>query len=312
MDNLLIVGSGPSGYTAAIYAARAGLAPVVLAGSITAGGALMNTTEVENFPGFPDGIMGPDLMANLQSQAEKFGAKIIWDDGVSFELAGPVKTVTTATGDTISARSVILALGSEYRKLGVPGEAELAGRGVSYCATCDGFFFKDQNIVVVGGGDSAMEEATFLSRFAAKVTVIHRRNELRASKILVDRAKANPKIHFLWDTVVTKVNGANSVTSLTVENLLTGEKTDFPATGIFVAIGQDPRTELLGHQVALDPDGYILVAGRSSRTDVPGVFASGDVIDRTYQQAITAAASGCVAALDAQDYLATLPQDAQK
>jgi len=309
MAALLIVGSGPAGYTAAIYAARAGFAPTVLAGSVTAGGALMNTTEVENFPGFPAGIMGPDLMANMQEQAEKFGAQVIWDDVNEFALTGPVKTVTTALGDTYSADAVILALGSEYRKLGVPGEVEYSGRGVSYCATCDGFFFKDQHLIVVGGGDSALTEALFLTKFASKVTVVHRRDELRASAVMAQRAKENPKIEFVWDSVVNKINGTDGkVTSVTLENLKTGETSEVPAGGVFVAIGHDPRTEVLNGQVELDKDGYIVVEGRSTRTNLTGVFACGDVVDHTYRQAITAAGSGCAGALDAQAYLEALPE----
>jgi len=308
MSSLLIVGSGPAGYTAAIYAARAGYEPTVLAGSVTAGGALMNTTEVENFPGFPSGIMGPDLMANMQEQAEKFGAKVVWDDATEFALTGPVKTVTTALGDTITADAVILALGSEYRKLGVPGEAELSGRGVSYCATCDGFFFKDKHLIVVGGGDSALTEALFLTKFASSVTVVHRRDELRASAVMVERANANPKIDFVWNSVVESINGTDgSVSSVTLKDVLTNEITEIPASGVFVAIGHVPRTDVLAGQVALDSDGYIEVEGRSTRTNVPGVFACGDVVDHTYRQAITAAGSGCAAALDAQAYLEALP-----
>ena len=303
MRDLLIVGSGPAGYTAAIYAARSGLKPLVIAGSVSAGGALMNTTEVENFPGFPEGVLGPDLMAKFEQQAERFGAEIVFDDVAKFELAGPVKAVTTYLGDRHEARAIILATGSEYRKLGVPGELELSGKGVSYCATCDGFFFRDQHIIVVGGGDSAMEEATFLTRFASKVTVVHRRDSLRASQAMIDRATNSPKIDFLWDSVISAVNGTDKVTSVTVENLKTGAKTDIDATGVFVAIGHDPRSKLFADQVKLDSAGYVLVEGRSSLTSLPGVFACGDVVDHKYQQAITAAGSGCVAALDALDYL---------
>lgn len=306
--SLLIVGSGPAGYTAAIYAARAGYAPTVLAGSVTAGGALMNTTEVENFPGFPAGIMGPDLMANMQEQAEKFGANVVWDDAVSFSLGTSPKIVTTALGETLSADAVILALGSEYRKLGVPGETELAGRGVSYCATCDGFFFKDKHLVVVGGGDSALTEALFLTKFASSVTVVHRRAELRASAVMVERAAANPKIDFVWNSVVERINGTDgSVSSVSLRDVVSGEQTDVPTSGVFVAIGHEPRTQVLAGQVPLDSEGYIEVSGRSTRTNIPGVFACGDVVDHTYRQAITAAGSGCAAALDAGAYLESLP-----
>lgn len=308
MASLLIVGSGPAGYTAAIYAARAGLEPKVIAGAVTAGGALMNTTEVENFPGFPEGVMGPDLMAKMQEQAEKFGAQIVWDDVTEFDLTATPKKVTTAGGESYEADAVILALGSEYRKLGVPGEAELSGRGVSYCATCDGFFFKEQHVIVVGGGDSAITEALFLSKFASRVTVLHRRDELRASAVLAQRAKENPKIEFIWDSVINQINGTDGKTSsVTIENLKTSEKSTLDATGVFVAIGHDPRTPALNGQVALDDQGYIVVEGRSSITNLPGVFACGDVVDHTYRQAITAAASGCVAARDAEAYLDNLP-----
>ena len=300
---LIIVGSGPAGYTAAIYSARAGLAPTVIAGSVTAGGSLMNTTEVENFPGFPEGVMGPDFISKLQAQAERFGAQVVFDDVTKFELSGPMKTLTTALGDTYQAPAVILATGSDYRKLKVPGEAEFAGKGVSYCATCDGFFFRDQHIVVVGGGDSAMEEATFLTRFASQVTVVHRRDSLRASEIVAQRAEHNPKIKFLWNSVVEKVNGTDKVSSITVKNVITNEVSDLPVTGVFIAIGSDPRSELFGSQVKLHHDGYVAVEGRTSHTSLEGVFAAGDVIDHKYRQAVTAAASGCVAALDAQHFL---------
>jgi len=303
---LIIVGSGPAGYTAAVYAARAGLAPLVLAGSITAGGALMNTTEVENFPGFVDGIMGPELMENMQKQAERFGAQIEWDDAVSLELDGPVKVVTTGNGDVFSARAVILATGSAYRELGLEDEKRLSGRGVSWCATCDGFFFRDQEIVVVGGGDSAVEEATFLTRFASKVTMVHRRDTLRASKIMAERAEADPKIEFAWNSAVVGIHGADKVEGVRLRDTLTGEERDVAAGGLFVAIGHDPRTELVKGQVTLDDEGYIEVQGRSTRTNLEGVFACGDAVDHTYRQAITAAGSGCAAALDAQHYLADL------
>jgi thioredoxin reductase (NADPH) len=306
VHDVVIVGSGPAGYTAAVYAARAGLAPVVLAGSVTAGGALMNTTEVENFPGFPEAVMGPDLMDKMREQAEKFGARVVWDDAEQVELTGEVKTVVTGGGDTYRARAVILATGSAYRELGLPDEKRLSGRGVSWCATCDGFFFRDQNIAVVGGGDSAMEEATFLTRFASKVTVLHRRDSLRASKIMAERALANPKIEFAWNSEVVDITGENKVESLTVRDTVTGATREMPATGLFVAIGHEPRTDLVKGQVDLDDEGYILVEGRSTRTNLPGVFACGDAVDHTYRQAITAAGSGCSAALDAQAYLTAL------
>ena len=304
--DVIIIGSGPAGYTAAVYAARAGLAPLVLAGSITAGGALMNTTEVENFPGFTDGIMGPELMENMQKQAERFGAIIEWDDATELDLDGPVKTVRTGNGDTYTARAIILATGSAYRELGLDDEKRLSGRGVSWCATCDGFFFRDQHIVVVGGGDSAVEEATFLTRFASKVTMVHRRDSLRASKIMAERAANDPKIEFAWNSEVVGINGENKVESLRLRDTVTGEEREIDATGLFVAIGHDPRTELVKGQVELDDEGYIAVEGRSTRTNLPGVFACGDAVDHTYRQAITAAGSGCAAALDAQHYLADL------
>ena len=304
--DVIIIGSGPAGYTAAVYAARAGLAPLVLAGSITAGGALMNTTEVENFPGFTDGIMGPELMENMQKQAERFGAVIEWDDATEVELDGPIKTVRTGNGDTFTARAVILATGSAYRELGLPDEKRLSGRGVSWCATCDGFFFRDQHIVVVGGGDSAVEEATFLTRFASKVTMVHRRDSLRASKIMAERAANDPKIEFAWNSEVVGINGENKVESLRLRDTITGEEREIDATGLFVAIGHEPRTELVRGQVTLDDEGYIAVEGRSTRTNLAGVFACGDAVDHTYRQAITAAGSGCAAALDAQNYLAGL------
>lgn len=304
--DIIIVGSGPAGYTAAIYAARAGLAPLVIAGSVTAGGALMNTTEVENFPGFPDGIMGPEIMENLQKQAERFGAEVLWDDATELELTGEIKTVVTGGGETFTARAVILATGSSYRELGLEDEKRLSGRGVSWCATCDGFFFRDQEIIVVGGGDSAVEEATFLTRFAKRVTLVHRRDELRASKIMADRAKADPKIEFAWNSEVVAIHGDDKVTGVTLRDTRTGELREHPATGVFVAIGHEPRTELVVGQVKLDEAGYIEVEGRSTRTNLPGVFACGDVVDHTYRQAITAAGTGCAAALDAQHYLAAL------
>lgn len=302
--DVIVVGSGPAGYTAAIYAGRAGFSPLVIAGSVNTGGALMNTTEVENFPGFPEGIMGPDLMEKMQAQAEKFGAQVIFDDGVKFDLTGPIKTVDTGSEGEFKGRAIILALGSEYRHLGIPGEDQLSGHGVSFCATCDGFFFADQDIVVVGGGDSALEEATFLTRFARKVTIVHRRDSLRASKIMQERAFSNPKIEFAWDSQLVGIDGDDSVTGVRLRDTKTGAERSLPVTGVFIAIGHDPRTKVLDGQVDLDGQGYIVVDGRSSRTSVPGVFACGDVVDHTYRQAVTAAASGCTAALDAQEYLA--------
>jgi len=304
--DLIIVGSGPAGYTAAIYAARAGLAPLVIAGSVTAGGALMNTTEVENFPGFPDGVQGPELMENLQKQAEKFGAEVLWDDATSVDLTGPVKTVVVGGGETFTAKAVILSTGSAYRELGLPDEKRLSGRGVSWCATCDGFFFRDQEIIVVGGGDSAVEEATFLTRFGKRVTMVHRRGELRASKIMADRAKNDPKIDFAWNSEIVAIHGTDKVTGVTLRDTVTGETREHPATGVFVAIGHVPRTDLVVGQVDLDENGYIEVVGRSTATSLPGVFAAGDAVDHTYRQAITAAGTGCSAALDAQHYLADL------
>lgn len=305
IHQLVIIGSGPAGYTAAIYAARAGVEPIVLAGSITAGGALMNTTEVENFPGFADGIMGPELMEHMRAQAERFGARVEWDDATQVDLTGPVKRIETGNGDTYLARSVILATGSAYRELGLPDEKRLSGRGVSWCATCDGFFFKNQHIAVVGGGDSAVEEATFLTRFASKVTMIHRRDQLRASKIMADRALADPKIEFAWNSEVVAIGGEDRVESLTLRSTA-GEETVLPVTGLFVAIGHEPRTDLVKGQIDLDESGYIRVEGRTTATNLPGVFACGDAVDHTYRQAITAAGSGCAAALDAQRYLIDL------
>ena len=304
--DLVIVGSGPAGYTAAIYAARAGLAPLIVAGSVTAGGALMNTTEVENFPGFPDGIQGPELMENLRKQAERFGAEVLWDDAVSLQLDGPVKTVEVSGGETFQARAVIISTGSAYRELGLDDEKRLSGRGVSWCATCDGFFFRDQEIIVVGGGDSAVEEATFLTRFGKRVTMVHRRDQLRASKIMADRAANDPKIEFAWNSEVVAIHGDEKVTGVTLRDTVTGEEREHPATGVFVAIGHVPRTELLVGQLDLDESGYVSVVGRSTHTNLTGVFACGDVVDHTYRQAITAAGSGCSAALDAQHYLASL------
>jgi len=306
---IIIIGSGPAGYTAAIYAARANLRPLLIASSVEAGGELMNTTEVENFPGFPDGIMGPDLMFKMQAQAERFGTEVVLDDVVSVDLTGDVKTVTLGSGATHQALAVIFATGSAYRKLGLEDEERLAGHGVSWCATCDGFFFRERTIAVVGGGDSAMEEASFLTRFADKVYVIHRKDSLRASKIMQDRAFANPKIEFVWNSEVVGINGAETVESVTLRDVNTGEESSLALQGLFVAIGNDPRVHLVHGQLDLTTDGTIAVAGRSSKTKVAGVFAAGDVIDPSYRQAVTAAASGTVAALDAEHYLTTLPKD---
>ena len=305
IHDVVIVGSGPAGYTAAIYAARAQLNPVILAGSVTAGGALMNTTEVENYPGFIEGIMGPELMNQMQEQAERFGAEVRYEDVTALELEGDVKRVTTSDG-VYETRSVIISTGSEYRHLGIDGEERLSGHGVSYCATCDGFFFKDQDIVVVGGGDSAMEEATFLTRFARSVTVVHRRDELRASAVMAKRAQEDPKISFAWNSRVVELHGEDSLTGITLEDTVTGDRRRLEATGLFLAIGQVPRSELVAEALELDEAGYIKVEAPSQRTRIPGVFACGDVADPTYQQAITAAGSGCRAALDAQHYLTTL------
>ena len=304
IHDLVIVGSGPAGYTAAIYAARAQLSPVLYEGSVTAGGALMNTTEVENFPGFPDGIIGPDLMDKLKAQSEKFGTKLVRDDIVEMKLDGEIKTLVDGSGNTLRTKSVILATGSAYKEIGLPNEKRLSGRGVSWCATCDGFFFRNQEIAVVGGGDSAMEEATFLTRFASKVVLIHRRDSLRASKIMVERAYANPKIEFLWNTEVTDVLGAENVTGLKLRNTIDGSESERAFTGLFVAIGHLPRSELLIGQIDLNNEGYVNVQGSSTRTNLAGVFACGDLVDHTYRQAITAAGSGCQAALDAERFLA--------
>ena len=303
IHELVIVGSGPAGYTAAIYAARAQLEPVMYEGSVTAGGALMNTTEVENFPGFTDGIMGPDLMDSMRKQAARFGTKLVTDDIVEMDLNGSVKTLKDGSGNTLQAKSVILAMGSAYREIGLENEKRLSGRGVSWCATCDGFFFRDQEIAVVGGGDSAVEEATFLTKFASKVTLIHRRDSLRASKIMADRAKANPKIEFLWNTEVTDVLGEAKMEALELRNTVTGAVTKRDFGALFVAIGHIPRSELITTQVALDAEGYVKVEGRSTKTNMEGVFACGDLVDHTYRQAITAAGSGCQAALDAEKFL---------
>jgi thioredoxin reductase (NADPH) len=301
--DVIIIGSGPAGYTAAIYAARAKLRPLVFEGSVTAGGALMNTTDVENFPGFPDGIMGPDLMDGLRKQAERFGAELVTDDVVEVDLTVTPKVVKTASS-THYAAAVIIATGSKYRELGVPGEKELSGHGVSWCATCDGFFFREQDIAVVGGGDSAVEEATFLTRFGKSVTLIHRRGELRASKIMQDRAKANPKIKFLWNSEVVAALGDQKLSGLRIRNTQTGEESELPIGGLFVAIGHDPRSELFAGQLATNPEGYLLVDQPSTRTAIEGVFACGDVVDHMYRQAITAAGTGCSAAIDAERWLA--------
>ena len=301
--DVVIVGSGPAGYTAAIYAARAQLNPVMYEGSITAGGALMNTTEVENFPGFPDGVMGPDLMDSMRKQAEKFGTQLITDDIVEMKLAGEIKVLTDGSGNTVHAKSVILATGSAYKEIGLTNEKRLSGRGVSWCATCDGFFFRDKEVAIVGGGDSAMEEANFLTRFASKVVLIHRRDSLRASKIMADRAMANPKIEFLWNTEVIDVLGADQMTGLKLKSTVDGSESERSFSGLFVAIGHVPRSELIVGQIDLDAEGYVQVEGRSSRTNLTGVFACGDLVDHTYRQAITAAGTGCEAALDAERFL---------
>ena len=304
VSEVVIVGSGPAGYTAAIYAARAQLKPIIYEGSVTAGGALMNTTEVENFPGFATGVMGPELMESMRKQVERFDAKIITDDIVSMKLTGEIKELTDGSGNTVKAKSVILAMGSAYKEIGLPNEKRLSGRGVSWCATCDGFFFRDQVIAVVGGGDSAMEEANFLTKFASKVVLIHRRDSFRASKIMIDRASANPKIEFLFNHEVVDVLGEEKVVGLKLKNTLTGEESVKDFTGLFVAIGHLPRSELVVGQVELNSDGYVQVEGRSTKTKIPGVFACGDLVDFTYRQAITAAGSGCQAALDAERFLA--------
>lgn len=304
INKVIIIGSGPAGYTAAIYLGRAGYEPLVIAGALTPGGQLMNTTEVENYPGFPEGILGPDLMESMQKQAEKFGAKILLNDVTSVDLKSPVKRVTTDDGITYEAEAVIVSTGSKVRKLGVPGEQEYSGRGVSYCATCDGFFFRGKPITVVGGGDSAFEEAQFLSRFGSSVTLIHRRSEFRASKIMVDRAKENEKIKFILNSVVEEVHGNDTeATSLTVRNVITGETQEVESSGLFVAIGHTPATSFLNDDLKLNEDGTIAVDGSTTRTSVEGVFAAGDVVDSIYRQAISAAGMGCRAALDAQAYL---------
>jgi len=304
--DVIIIGSGPTGLTSAIYTARAGLNPLVFEGALEAGGALMNTTEVENFPGFPEGVMGPDLMASMRAQAARFGAELVTDDVMSVDLAGDVKTVTDASGASHQARTVILAMGSGYRKMGLDDEARLAGHGVSWCATCDGFFFRGKDIAVVGGGDSALEEATFLTRFANSVTIIHRRDALRGSAIMAARAENNPKISFAWNSVVSGLVGDTTLESVTLTDTVTGAVRTLDVQGLFVAIGHDPRSDLVRGQVDLDAAGYVVVDSPSTRTNLPGVFAAGDLVDHTYQQAITAAGTGCAAALDAEKYLASL------
>jgi len=303
--NVIVIGSGPSGYTAALYAARAELKPLVFEGSVTAGGALMQTTDVENFPGFPDAVMGPELMDSMRKQAERFGAELLSDDVTAVDLAADPKVVKTDS-ETYLAKTVIIATGSRYKELGVPGEKQLGGHGVSWCATCDGFFFRGHDIAVIGGGDSAMEEAMFLTRFGKSVTVIHRRDTLRASKIMQERAFANPKITFVWDSEVVEVLGSDKVTGLRLRSTKDGTEQVLPVTGVFVAIGHDPRSDLFAGQLATDPDGYLLVDQPSTRTAIEGVFAAGDVVDRTYRQAVTAAGTGCSAALDAERYIASL------
>lgn len=301
--NVVIVGSGPAGYTAAIYAARADLKPLLYEGSVTAGGALMNTTEVENFPGFADGIMGPDLMDNMRNQAKRFGAELVTDDIVEMDLVGEIKTLKDGSGNTIKSKAVILAMGSAYKEIGLVNEKRLSGRGVSWCATCDGFFFRNKEIAVVGGGDSAMEEANFLTKFASKVVVIHRRDTLKASKIMAERAFANPKIEFVWNTEVIDVLGEENVSGLKLRDTRDGTESERPFEGLFVAIGHDPRSELVLGKVEIDAERYVTVGGHSTRTSVDGVFACGDLVDHTYRQAITAAGSGCAAALDAERFL---------
>ncbi|MCX5605018.1 thioredoxin-disulfide reductase [Streptomyces phaeochromogenes] len=304
--NVIIIGSGPAGYTAALYTARASLKPLVFEGAVTAGGALMNTTEVENFPGFQDGVMGPELMDNMRAQAERFGAELVPDDIVTVDLSGEIKTVTDTAGTVHRAKTIIVTTGSQHRKLGLPKEDALSGRGVSWCATCDGFFFKDQDIAVIGGGDTAMEEATFLSRFAKSVTIVHRRDTLRASKAMQERAFADPKIKFVWDSEVAEIQGDQKLSGLQLRNLKTGETSELPVTGLFIAIGHDPRTELFKGQLDLDGEGYLKVEAPSTRTNLTGVFGAGDVVDHTYRQAITAAGTGCSAALDAERFLSAL------
>jgi thioredoxin reductase (NADPH) len=301
--DVIIIGSGPAGYTAAIYAARAGLNPLLIASSVEAGGELMKTTEVENYPGFPEGLMGPDLMANFQAQAERFGTEILFDDVTEVDLKGDVKILKTGGGQTFEAKTVILSTGAAYRELGLPREKELSGHGVSWCATCDGFFFREKTIAVVGGGDSAMEEANFLTRFAAKVYLIHRRDSFKASKIMQERALNNPKIEVIWNSAITELQGEAKLTGVKLEDTVTGATSELELDGLFIAIGNDPRVWLVEDQVELTAEKFIKVEGRSSKTNIPGVFAAGDVIDPTYRQAVTAAGSGCVAALDAEHYL---------
>ena len=303
MREVIIIGSGPAGFTAGIYTARAGLKPLLIASSVEIGGELMKTTEVENFPGFPDGLQGPELMANFQAQAERFGTEIMYEDVVEVQLEGEVKIVKTGNGQTFEAKTVILATGAAYRELGLPREKELSGHGVSWCATCDGFFFREKTIAVVGGGDSAMEEANFLTRFASKVYLIHRRDTFKASKIMQDRALANPKIEVIWNTEITELKGATNLEAVTLRNTVDGSTSDMNLDGLFIAVGNDPRVWLVENQLELTAEKFIKVEGRSSKTTLPGVFACGDVIDPTYRQAITAAGSGCVAALDAEHYL---------
>ncbi|MEL0316362.1 MAG: thioredoxin-disulfide reductase [Aquiluna sp.] len=305
MREVINIGSGPAGYTAAIYAARAQLNPLLIASSVEPGGELMKTTEVENFPGFPEGLMGPDLMANFQAQAERFGTEILFDDVVEADLKGEVKKVKTGGGETFEAKAVIISTGAAYRELGLENEKRLSGHGVSWCATCDGFFFRDKTIAVVGGGDSAMEEANFLTKFASKVYVIHRRDSLKASKIMQQRSFDNPKIEFIWNSAVAELKGGEKLEGVVLEDTQTGEKKDLELEGLFIAIGNDPRVDLVENQVELTAERFIKVEGRSSKTSLPGVFAAGDVIDPTYRQAITAAGSGCVAALDAEHYLSS-------
>ncbi len=303
MRDVIIIGSGPAGYTAGIYTARAGLKPLLIASSVEAGGELMKTTEVENFPGFPEGLQGPELMANFQEQAERFGTEILMDDVVEVDLKGDIKIVKTGGGETFEAKTVILATGAAYRELGLPREKELSGHGVSWCATCDGFFFREKNIAVVGGGDSAMEEALFLTRFATKVYIIHRRDTFKASKIMQERALANPKIEVIWNSEIAELNGEAKLEGVTLRNTVDGSTSELALEGLFIAVGNDPRVWLVENQVELTPERFIQVEGRSSKTSLPGVFACGDVIDPTYRQAITAAGSGCVAALDAEHFL---------